>query len=108
MKHLSSFFRSSIFVVVIRQTWQAGVGDVGGRRRWPHVLPGVAPALGLQLLEKALNARGTSVEAIPKKKWKRFLKEHHMERQEDLFHDLALGSTLAFNLSSVHVRSKNT
>jgi guanosine-3',5'-bis(diphosphate) 3'-pyrophosphohydrolase len=52
-------------------------------------------ALGLSLLEKALNARGSSVEAIPDHHWTRFLKENHFERQEDLFHELALGSTLA-------------
>jgi len=52
-------------------------------------------ALGLRLLEKALNARGSSVEAIPDKNWKRFLKKNHFKRQEDLFHELALGSTLA-------------
>ena len=52
-------------------------------------------ALGLQLLEKALNARGSSVEAITPERWKLFLEENHMHRQEDLFHDLALGSTLA-------------
>ena len=51
--------------------------------------------LGLQLLEKALNARGTSVEAIPQERWKHFLKENHLDSQENLFHDLALGSTLA-------------
>ncbi len=52
-------------------------------------------ALGLRLLEKALNARGSSVEAIPEKRWKQFLKKNHFKRQEDLFHELALGSTLA-------------
>jgi guanosine-3',5'-bis(diphosphate) 3'-pyrophosphohydrolase len=52
-------------------------------------------ALGLRLLEKALNARGSSVEAISDERWKQFLKENHFSRQEDLFHDLALGSTLA-------------
>jgi guanosine-3',5'-bis(diphosphate) 3'-pyrophosphohydrolase len=51
-------------------------------------------ALGLRLLEKALNARGSSVEAIPAKRWKQFLKENHFNKQEDLFHELALGSTL--------------
>ena len=38
---------------------------------------------------------GSSVDSIPAKRWKSFLKENHMRRQEDLFHDLALGSTLA-------------
>lgn len=52
-------------------------------------------ALGLRLLEKALNARGYSLEQIPEARWEQFLRENHLERQEDLFHDLALGSTLA-------------
>jgi guanosine-3',5'-bis(diphosphate) 3'-pyrophosphohydrolase len=51
--------------------------------------------LGLRLLEKALNARGSSIEAISEERWKRFLEENHFARQEDLFHELALGSTLA-------------
>jgi RelA/SpoT family (p)ppGpp synthetase len=49
-------------------------------------------ALGLRLLEKALNARGSSIEAIPDDRWSRFLKENHFSRQEDLFHELALGA----------------
>jgi len=52
-------------------------------------------ALGLRLLEKALNARGSSIEAIPEDNWNQFLKENHFTRQEDVFHELALGSTLA-------------
>ena len=52
-------------------------------------------ALGMRLLEKALNARGTSIESIGDKRWERFLKENHIARQEDLFNELALGSTLA-------------
>ena len=52
-------------------------------------------ALGLRLLEKALNARGLSVEGIPNKQWETFLRENNFKRQEDLFHDLALGATLA-------------
>jgi guanosine-3',5'-bis(diphosphate) 3'-pyrophosphohydrolase len=52
-------------------------------------------ALGLRLLEKALNARGSSLEAVPEEQWRRFLEENHFAAQEDLFHELALGSTLA-------------
>ncbi len=52
-------------------------------------------ALGLRLLEKALNARGTSIEQIQKRKLKKFLKKNHFKKQEDLFHDLALGAILA-------------
>jgi guanosine-3',5'-bis(diphosphate) 3'-pyrophosphohydrolase len=52
-------------------------------------------ALGMQLLEKALNARGSSIEQVPDETWRQYLKEHHFRRQEDLFNDLALGSTLS-------------
>jgi len=52
-------------------------------------------ALGLRLLEKALNARGSSLDDVAQERWDHFLKENHMQSQEDLFRDLALGSTLA-------------
>jgi len=51
--------------------------------------------LGLRLLEKALNARGSSLNAVPQERWDQFLKENHLARQEDLFRELALGTTLA-------------
>ncbi len=52
-------------------------------------------ALGLRLLEKALNARGSSLEQVPDRQWKKFLRKNHLQEQEDLFRDLAIGSTLA-------------
>lgn len=52
-------------------------------------------ALGLRLLEKALNARGSSVEEISPERWKEYLAEVRLHSQEELFKDLALGSTLA-------------
>jgi len=52
-------------------------------------------ALGLRLLEKALNARGSSLDDIPQKQWDLFLKDNHLAQQEDVFRDLALGTTLA-------------
>lgn len=51
--------------------------------------------LGLRLLEKALNARGSSLDEVAVQRWDQFLKENHLAHQEDLFHDLALGTTLA-------------
>jgi guanosine-3',5'-bis(diphosphate) 3'-pyrophosphohydrolase len=51
--------------------------------------------LGLRLLEKALNARGSSLEAVEQERWDHFLRDNHLARQEDLFRDLALGTTLA-------------
>ena len=52
-------------------------------------------ALGMKLLENALNARGSSIESITEERWSHFLHENHFARQEELFHELALGSTLA-------------
>ena len=52
-------------------------------------------ALGLRLLDKALNARGSSLDTVTQDRWDSFLKENHLQRQEDLFRELALGSTLA-------------
>ena len=52
-------------------------------------------ALGMQLLEKALNARGSSIDQVPDEVWQQYLRENHFRRQEDLFNDLALGATLA-------------
>jgi len=51
--------------------------------------------LGMQLLEHSLGARGSSIDQVPEERWKRYLKENHLKRQEDLFNDLALGTTLA-------------
>jgi guanosine-3',5'-bis(diphosphate) 3'-pyrophosphohydrolase len=52
-------------------------------------------ALGMQLLEKALNTRGSSIDQVPEDAWQQYLRENHFRRQEDLFNDLALGATLA-------------
>jgi len=82
-----------------RPEWLEFVATARARTAIRHYLKSLQQedtvVLGLQLLEKALNARGTSVEAIPHENWTHFLKENHLEAQEDLFHDLALGSTLA-------------
>ncbi len=52
-------------------------------------------ALGLRMLERALNARGSSVDAIPAEQYGQFLKDNHLKTQDDLFRDLALGNLLA-------------
>jgi guanosine-3',5'-bis(diphosphate) 3'-pyrophosphohydrolase len=52
-------------------------------------------ALGMRLLEKALNARGSSIEQVPPKNWKTFLRENHVKSQDEVFNELALGATLA-------------
>ncbi len=52
-------------------------------------------ALGLHLLESALNSRGSTVEQIPQQRFEMFLRDNHLARQEDLYTDLALGNLLA-------------
>ena len=51
-------------------------------------------ALGMRLLDKALIARDASIDQIPEKRWKRYLKKNNYRNQEELFRDLALGKTL--------------
>ncbi len=52
-------------------------------------------ALGLRLLEKALNSRGSDFDAVPQKRMSQYLKDNNFGRQEDLLEDLALGNLLA-------------
>jgi guanosine-3',5'-bis(diphosphate) 3'-pyrophosphohydrolase len=52
-------------------------------------------ALGLRLLETALNARGSNLEAVPAKRMDQYLKENNFKRQEDLLTELALGNLLS-------------
>ena len=82
-----------------RPEWLEFVATARARTAIRHYLKSLRQedtvALGLQLLEKALNSRGSSVETVTPERWNSFLLENLFERQEDLFHDLALGSTLA-------------
>jgi guanosine-3',5'-bis(diphosphate) 3'-pyrophosphohydrolase len=82
-----------------RPEWLEFVATARARTAIRHYLKSLRQedtvALGLRLLEKALNARGSSVESIPLERWEYYLEENHLDRQEDLFHDLALGATLA-------------
>jgi RelA/SpoT family (p)ppGpp synthetase len=82
-----------------RPEWLEFVATARARTSIRHYLKSLQQedtvALGLSLLEKALNSRGSSVEAIPQNRWDEFLLENLLERQEDLFRDLALGTTLA-------------
>jgi guanosine-3',5'-bis(diphosphate) 3'-pyrophosphohydrolase len=52
-------------------------------------------ALGLRLLETALNLRGSDVDDVPAKRMNQYLKDNGFERQEDLFTELALGNLLS-------------
>jgi len=51
-------------------------------------------ALGLRLLETALNIRGSDVDAVAAKHMNQFLKDNHFKRQEDMLSELALGNLL--------------
>jgi guanosine-3',5'-bis(diphosphate) 3'-pyrophosphohydrolase len=51
-------------------------------------------ALGLRLLETALNIRGSDVDAVTAKHMNQFLKDNHFKRQEDMLSELALGNLL--------------
>jgi len=52
-------------------------------------------ALGLRLLETALNVRGSDLDAVPVKRMDQYLKDNNFERQEDLLTELALGNLLS-------------
>ncbi len=54
-----------------------------------------AVALGLRLLETALNARGSDLDAVPLKRLNQYLKDNRFNRQEDLLTELALGNLLS-------------
>ena len=57
-------------------------------------------ALGLRLLETALNTRGSDIDAVPQKRMSQYLKDNSFKRQEDLLEDLALGNLLASVVAS--------
>ncbi len=52
-------------------------------------------ALGLRLLETALNVRGSDLDAVPVKRMNQYLKDNKFDRQEDMLTDLALGNLLS-------------
>ena len=52
-------------------------------------------ALGLRLLETALNVRGSDLDAVPAIRMDQYLKDNNFKRQEDLLTELALGNLLS-------------
>jgi len=52
-------------------------------------------ALGLRLLETALNVRGSDIDTVPAKMMNKYLKDNNFDRQEDLLTELALGNLLS-------------
>jgi len=79
--------------------WLEFVGTARARTAIRHYIKSLEQedtvALGLRMLERALNARGSSVETVAQKLFDRFLKDNQLEKQEDLLRDLALGNLLA-------------
>ena len=79
--------------------WLAFVTTARARTAIRHYIKSLEQAdtvaLGLRLLETALNARGSDVDAVPQKRMNQFLKDNNFKRQEDLLEDLALGNLLA-------------
>jgi len=51
--------------------------------------------LGLHMLESALNARGSSIEAVPQESLESLIADNQFERPEDLYQQIALGNLLA-------------
>jgi len=52
-------------------------------------------ALGLRLLETALNIRGSDLDAVPEKRMRQYLRDNKFARQEDMLTELALGNLLS-------------
>jgi guanosine-3',5'-bis(diphosphate) 3'-pyrophosphohydrolase len=52
-------------------------------------------ALGLRLLETALNLRGSDLDAVPVNRMNQYLQENNYKRQEDMLTELALGNLLS-------------
>ncbi len=82
-----------------RPEWLEFVATAKARTAIRHYIKSLEQAdtvaLGLHLLETALNARGSSVDDLSVEDMKTFLEDNHLERQEDLYRDLAMGNLLA-------------
>lgn len=82
-----------------RPEWLEFVGSAKARTSIRHYIRSLEQEdtveLGLRMLERALNARGTSVEDLNQERFDKFLADNHYTRQDDLFSDLALGNLLS-------------
>ncbi len=52
-------------------------------------------ALGLRLLDTALNFRGSDIDAVPVRRMNKFLKDNNFKHEEDMLTDLAMGNLLS-------------
>ena len=85
--------------ILPRPEWLEFVGTTRARTAIRHYIKSLEQedtvALGLHMLETALNARGSSVEAVSQEQFDGFLNENQLDDQEELLRDLALGNLLA-------------
>ena len=79
--------------------WLAFVSTARARTAIRHYIKSLEQAdtvaLGLRLLETALNTRGSDFDDVPTQRMNQFLKDNHFARQEDLLTELALGNLLS-------------
>jgi len=81
------------------QEWLEFVSTARARTAIRHYIKSLEQAdtvaLGLQLLETALNVRGSDIDSVPVKMMNKYLKDNKFKRQEDLLTELALGNLLS-------------
>jgi guanosine-3',5'-bis(diphosphate) 3'-pyrophosphohydrolase len=79
--------------------WLEFVGTARARTAIRHYIKSLEQedtvALGLRMLERALNARGSTAESVLPAQFDDFLRDNQLNTQEDLMRDLALGNLLA-------------
>jgi len=79
--------------------WLEFVGTARARTAIRHYIKSLEQedtvALGLRMLERALNDRGTNVELVSQEQFNQFLQDNQLKTQEELLRDLALGNLLA-------------
>jgi guanosine-3',5'-bis(diphosphate) 3'-pyrophosphohydrolase len=79
--------------------WLAFVNTARARTAIRHYIKSLEQAdtvaLGLRLLETALNVRGSDLDAVPASRMNQYLKDNNYARQEDMLTELALGNLLS-------------
>jgi GTP diphosphokinase / guanosine-3',5'-bis(diphosphate) 3'-diphosphatase len=70
------------------------------RQYLKHLQHEDAVDFGHRMLDRALDARGTSLDAIPPKALERFLEEAKLKRLEELLSDIALGNRMPDQVAS--------
>jgi len=82
-----------------RPEWLEFVGTAKARTAIRHYIKSLQQedtvALGHQMLERALNARGSNVDAVSPEAFDTYLNDNQLKNIEDLYRDLSLGNVLA-------------